>query len=224
MKSSEQIDKVSAAFVKAQAMFPPITRSKTVEVKTRTGGSYSFAYAPLDAILALLKPVLAANGLAILQSVRGEEVSTMVLHESGQWFESDPTKVVTVDSSPQSMGAGITYSRRFSLSAFLNLASEDDTDADMRGNKKRGSITPTTGALDAIAPERRERLERVMSAIVDCYNGGMNEEAYRAFAEVTDNDERVALWELLKPHSKVRSAVKAAGEALRKRDATQEKS
>jgi len=58
---------LAKALVAAQAEFPPIERSKDVRVQTKTGGSYSFSYAPLDAILNSVRPVLTKHGLAVSQ-------------------------------------------------------------------------------------------------------------------------------------------------------------
>ena len=81
MEIAEQ-EQLNEALAKAQGEFPPIPREKTVTVKTKTGGSYSFAYAPLDAILSACRPVLAKNGLAITQLARAEQWQARAAHRA----------------------------------------------------------------------------------------------------------------------------------------------
>ena len=43
---------------------------------------------------------------------------------------------------------------------------------------------------------------------IDAYNAGSIKDAHDAFYEVSDNEEKMAMWSMLKPFSKLRSAVK----------------
>ncbi len=64
-------------------------------------------------------------------------VKTIVVSEDGEKIESPvlelPIVRMTGNSSAQSIGATITYARRYSLSAFLGIATEEDTDASPNG-------------------------------------------------------------------------------------------
>ena len=64
-------------------------------------------------------------------------VKTIVVSEEGEKIESPvlelPIVRMTGNSSAQSIGATITYARRYSLSAFLGIATEEDTDASPNG-------------------------------------------------------------------------------------------
>src|SRR5262245_2714291 len=60
---------LNAALAAAQGEFPPIPKDKTVTVETRTGRSYTFSYATLDAILAACRPALTKHGLALSQQL-----------------------------------------------------------------------------------------------------------------------------------------------------------
>ena len=90
-------------------------------------------YAPLSEILNVIRPALVKNGLSILQSTEcvGDtvSVSTMILHASGEWIESDKIVLKPEKVTPQGAGSAITYARRYSLSALINISSEDDDDA-----------------------------------------------------------------------------------------------
>lgn len=98
-------------------------------------------YAPLDVVINTVKPVLAANGLSFIQSTGSEgeniSVTTLLIHESGEWIESDPLVLPAYQTkgggakefNAQGAGSALTYARRYSLSAILGLSSEDDDDA-----------------------------------------------------------------------------------------------
>ncbi len=129
MNKSESIKGIVAALSKAQAEFPAVPRSKIVTVTSkRTGGKYSFAYAPLEVILGVVRPVLKNNGLAFMQSVSGEALTTLLMHTSGEWIESDPLPVRVDEAGSQALGSAITYARRYALTAALGIVTEDDDD------------------------------------------------------------------------------------------------
>ena len=77
---------LAAALAKAQVAFPAVMRSKTVRVKTKTGGEYTFAYALLDAVWTRCASRWPDNGLAIAQLLDREAVVTLLLHESAAYL------------------------------------------------------------------------------------------------------------------------------------------
>lgn len=98
-------------------------------------------YAPLDVVINTVKPIMAQNGLSFIQSTGSEGesilVTTLLIHESGEWIESDPLTLPAYqikgggvkEFNAQGAGSSLTYARRYSLSAMLGLSSEDDDDA-----------------------------------------------------------------------------------------------
>lgn len=127
----EEIKAMHAALAKAQAEYPPIERSKTVRVRTKDGGSYEFAYAPLDAILAAVRPVLAAHGIAIIQRLENPagtpSIRTELLHAEGAAIAAS-FPIGEIPASPQALGSLLTYLRRYALVSMLGIAAEEDTD------------------------------------------------------------------------------------------------
>jgi hypothetical protein len=104
-------------------------------------------YATLDNIVEEVRPILTKYGLSILQFPGGDGenviMKTMLLHESGEWIESDPLIMKPVKNDPQAFGSCVTYARRYSLNSFLSLNTGEDDD----GNKashgdKKPMITP----------------------------------------------------------------------------------
>jgi hypothetical protein len=129
---------LALALSKAQAAFPAIPRDKTVTVKTRTGGEYTFKYAPLDTVLAKVREPLAANGLAISQLLDGGYLVTLLIHESGQYLEGRTPLPRDPDDTVQAFGSAITYLRRYAIQALLGIATEEDDDGNRAsGNKAR---------------------------------------------------------------------------------------
>jgi len=124
---------LAAALAKAQASFPTVPRDKSVTVQTKTGGSYTFKYAPLDSILAAVRGPLAANGLAISQLMDDDELVTMLLHESGARLIGR-TPIPQAEGI-QALGSAVTYLRRYSIQALLGIAAEEDDD----GNRAAGN-------------------------------------------------------------------------------------
>jgi ERF superfamily len=114
---------LAGALAKAQAAFPPIVRDK--EVASR---SYSYKYAPLDAILAAVREPLAANGLAIAQLLDGPDLVTILLHESGATLQARSS--LPPWDGVQQYGSMVTYIRRYALTAILGIAAEDDDDGE----------------------------------------------------------------------------------------------
>jgi len=124
---------ISAALAIAQGKFQAPKRSKPVTVRTKTGESYQFAYAPLDEIIDAVKQPLAENGLSWVQYLQFPEgktvLNTEILHASGERLGPYPYPVLASRDGPQGFASGVTYARRYGLSLALGIAPEDDDDA-----------------------------------------------------------------------------------------------
>ena len=119
---SDKIDKLASALSKAQSQM------KGAEKKS-INPFFNSGYADLHTVIESSFPHLTKNGLSVIQgneSRPGEFfVTTMLLHESGQWIKSKlkmPIEKVTA----QSIGSTITYGRRYGLSAITGIAQYDD--------------------------------------------------------------------------------------------------
>lgn len=128
METSENIDKVVEGLQKFQ---------HEVENPKKSKEAYDYKYAPLELVIDTVKPALEKQGLSFSQSTGFEgdkiTVQTIIWHKSGQYIAFDklglPRDDVEQQSKVQSAGSSITYARRYSLSAALGIASEEDTDA-----------------------------------------------------------------------------------------------
>jgi hypothetical protein len=70
---------------------------------------------------------LSANGLAFVQTISDGVLHTRLLHTSGQWIASEHP--LPMSGKPQEIGSALTYARRYSLSALLGIAADEDDDA-----------------------------------------------------------------------------------------------
>ena len=121
---SPEIDKLAAALAKAQS---EIRGAK----KSSTNPFFKSDYADLDTVIKSCFPQLTKNGLSVIQGNdtcdKGSfYVTTMLLHESGQWVKSKLKMPIGGKKDAQAVGATITYARRFSLSAMVGIAQTDD--------------------------------------------------------------------------------------------------
>ena len=124
--SSEQ-DKIVQALLNFHKADIKITKDRTVPV----GGGKTRSYTTLDEILYKVKPVLAECGLIIHQHLAGGELITMLMHSSGQFIASKFTFVAMQGNNTknlQNAGGGLTYLKRYTISALLQINSDEDDD------------------------------------------------------------------------------------------------
>jgi len=127
MTMSETIGAIAPALVKAQAEIRPI-------VKDSTNPAFRSKYTSLDAIMEVVRPVMAKNGLFVVQSVldtidgqHSITVESRVIHSSGEWI-AGVVQVPVMQQTSHGFGSALSYGRRYSLSALLSLASDEDDD------------------------------------------------------------------------------------------------
>ena len=135
---------------------------------------FSSRYASLAALVAGASKLLAKNGLAVSQIIRGDgAVDTYLLHSSGQFIHGlakippAPRRAkkdargeeVSLDPNyrptPQELCASITYCRRYAYAAILGLVSDEDDDGNVAsGNQGRGQAEATIARPRTITPAK----------------------------------------------------------------------
>jgi hypothetical protein len=115
--------------LKALAKF----QSEVPTIHENTKG-FNYTYSDLNTIFKVIKPLLSKHGLGFTQPLDGDKVKTIVYHvDSGESIESSiniPTGVsLKGQNDYQTLGSGITYLRRYSLSCVLGLITDKDADA-----------------------------------------------------------------------------------------------
>lgn len=144
-----------AAFLAAQGAFPPISKTKTASIKTKSGSDYSYSYADLPDILDAVQPALAANGLGIAQSVVGQladlAVETRIYH-SGGWVEVFGPLHLPGGDDARSAGSAVTYARRYALCAALGIAPDEDDDGGAATPRRSPNPTEPVSADEPHCP------------------------------------------------------------------------
>ena len=144
MQHSESIAKIAEALAAFQS---------EVKDPRRDGNNPHFKskYVQIDGLLDAVRPVLSKHGLSVVQSTGGNgqdiSVTTMILHASGEWIETDALVLKAQQVTPQGAGSAVTYGRRYGLSAALGVAWDDDDD----GNEASTPPSKTKAAQKAKA-------------------------------------------------------------------------
>lgn len=202
MEHSENISKLAAALAAFQA---------EVKDPSRDGQNPHFRskYVQIDGLLAAVRPMLSKHGLSVIQSTGGNgqdvSVSTMLMHTSGEWVQTDALVLKAVKADPQGAGSAVTYGRRYSLSAALGVAWDDDDDGEaastpkLRAKSKAGSLRAIAAAakeLGATPDDLKEVMRRhfdkgASNELTDAEAAEMEKNFVAWLAEVKDDDAKL---------------------------------
>lgn len=124
---------LTEALAAVQAKLPKITKGETAKVRTKAGDSYSYSYADLATISAIVLPMLGTEGLAWITKPTLTAEGTFVLHyklshTSGEYEDGDYPLPGQAQRTPQEIGSAITYARRYCLCSITGVAPDDDDD------------------------------------------------------------------------------------------------
>lgn len=177
MNHSESLANIGAALSKAQA-------AVKIAVKDSVNPHLKSKYADLGSVFDACRDALAENGLSVVQMPVSDEpgyiaLETMLLHASGE-FISSRARVRLQKDDPQGAGSGLTYLRRYSLSAALGVVSDDDDGhaASAPRGQQKGQQTPprpqsapatprpAQGDSEAIGEELAQRLHTQLGAML----------------------------------------------------------
>ena len=125
---SESVKNIAKAQMQVQKVIKDIGKDSK---------GYGYNYTSFDSLVQYLRPLLSKHGISFIQMPVGDEsqvgVQTLYMHtESGEWITStikSPIAEAKGMNMYQSIGSAITYFRRYSLSAFVGIASDEDIDA-----------------------------------------------------------------------------------------------
>jgi hypothetical protein len=130
MNKSESVTELFKALSKFQG---------ELENVEKAASGHGYKYAKLGHCIDAAKPILATNGLSVMQLMGSNDngdvtMETVLGHSSGEYVSSACVMPIAKlqgggGSNPaQVMGASITYMRRYQYAAIIGLA-QDDTDA-----------------------------------------------------------------------------------------------
>jgi hypothetical protein len=122
MKKSENINELATALSKAQGEIKGA-------LKDSANPFFKSTYSDLSSVMEAIRVPFAKHGLSFSQVpdiVDGITViETIIMHSSGQWI-SGVMPVKCKDDSPQAMGSGVSYTKRYSLQSIAGVPSVDD--------------------------------------------------------------------------------------------------
>ena len=124
MNKSESIAALAAALATAQG-------SMKGAVKDSANPFFKSKYADLASVVEAIRAAFSANGLSYIQTIQPSDrdevrVETMILHSSGEWISCGVLALPVSKVDAQGYGSALTYARRYSLSAAVGVAPEDD--------------------------------------------------------------------------------------------------
>ena len=124
MNKSESIAALAAALATAQG-------SMKGAVKDSANPFFKSKYADLASVVEAIRSAFSANGLSYIQTIQPSDrdevrVETMILHSSGEWISCGVLALPVSKVDAQGYGSALTYARRYSLSAAVGVAPEDD--------------------------------------------------------------------------------------------------
>ncbi len=176
---SENVDQILPALLKVKENLQAVTKSAA-------NPFFKSKYADLNTHLDAVEPLLAANGLILLQPVSTNEVGTnsvasVIMHTSGQFIRSE-MRITAKEEDMQKFGSAITYARRYTLGALLSMKAEDDDGENAVGRNKTKNNTVvhapvtqvikaesgvTTAEVTAVAaaPARRSSFRKASPAV-----------------------------------------------------------
>ena len=124
MNKSESVAGLAAALAKAQGQMKGA-------IKDSANPFFKSKYADLASVVEAIRAAFSANGLSYIQTVEPSEkdevrVETTLLHASGEWISCGVLSLPVSKVDAQGYGSALTYARRYSLSAAVGVAPEDD--------------------------------------------------------------------------------------------------
>ena len=146
----------------------------------------------------------------------GTDMATMTitdLEDGSQHVISSPMSTAKLKAchEVQNLGAVQTYLRRYLWVAALEIVEHDALNLTQgKGEKRTPKHNPVPEA--DVPADRQASVAAIVDDIVTCFQEGNEIEGialyYRADT-FRDNEERIHAWNLLKPHSSIRSTIKA---------------
>lgn len=131
------MSELTKALAAAQGEFPLIPKNREVNA-----GPRRYKYAELATILAAVTPALVKHGLAVTQRMDVTEHGTVLItdlrHAAGEVVSSClPLQMEGLQ--PQALGSLLTYLKRYSLTSLLNVAADEDDDAQIAQDEPKSS-------------------------------------------------------------------------------------
>ena len=197
--------------------------------KDRDNAQQGYKFRGIDDVYNALAPFLAEAKLCILPHVLSREVVERTTAKGNAIFyvtiqarfdfvsaeDGSKHEVVTygeaMDSGDKATNKAMSAAYKYAAMQAFCIPTEGDNDADSTTHevKARAQITPNAGAMEALTPEEQAATRKVGAKVVDLWKDGKEIAAYEQVYESGHSNEFIlGLWDVLKPHSTIRSELK----------------
>ena len=181
MNKSESVAGLAAALAKAQGQMKGA-------VKDSANPFFKSKYADLASVVEAIRAAFSANGLSYIQTVEPSEkdevrVETTLLHASGEWISCGVLSLPVSKVDAQGYGSALTYARRYSLSAAVGVAPEDDDGNAASAAKPKKTMDCTTHLFALGAAPTLDDLQAVFKT---AYKMAQAENDTMAMATITN--------------------------------------
>lgn len=197
MKTSESIKELAAALCNVQANIAPAKFNAV-------NPFFKSRYADLNSVYEACRGLMTENGLALVQfpSIPPIEIgpaialTSRLMHESGEWLE-DTMVMPLAKTTAQDYGSGLTYARRYALSAIIGIVSDEDDDGNQSepitdGQKKALHAAGNAVYGDAWDDKRPELVEAITKKRTRSSNGLSSAEASKLIEGINAKADKVA--------------------------------
>jgi len=190
MNKSESIAGLAAALAAAQGVMKGA-------LKDSANPFFKSRYADLASVVEAIRTAFSTNGLSYIQTVEPSDkdevrVETTLLHASGEWISCGILSLPVSKIDAQGYGSALTYARRYSLSAAVGVAPEDDDGnaASLAKPKPTMDCTDHISAFHAAAT-----LDDLQTAFKTAYKAAQTGQDSMAMATLTNakNKRKVEL-------------------------------
>jgi len=125
--------RIFAALASARGEYPVIPKNRVATIKSEKA-QYSYKYADLSDVFTAIDPILAVNGLTVVQFPTGPDLVTIIGHESGESIQGTwPIKSLPRGDLGNAQGyqAAIQVAKRYALTAMLGVSTEETVEGDV---------------------------------------------------------------------------------------------
>lgn len=192
--------------------------------KDRKNTQQGYNFRGIDDVLNALSSALVEAGLVILprcterivverETSKGGAIFNVTCRVEFDLVSTEDGSTHTVATFGEAMDTADKATNKAMSAAYKYLAllvfcipteASPDTDADY-----------TTHSVRA----KKDPIQALANVIIEKFDNGNEWGAFEEYVTITDNDDKLALWSILKPRSEIRSALKRLGEEQRKKDA-----
>lgn len=157
---------IYTALLAFQADCPILIKEKTAEIASkRTGGKFSYKYIPLPDIMQSIQGLLTKSGL-VWSTLPGLDKNgkpaidyELTYAPTGEKLEGTMTLLLGGDADSRAHGSALSYGRRQSLEAVLNLVAQTDDD----GARASGASKQPAGDAKPVGVLGRRKVQEAIA-------------------------------------------------------------